>query len=428
MENEETSQNLSEILFKPKFHYEETSMISNSGAPLSNQASARMMRLLESDSRWYRPIHAYAWTVLGGNFKDIDLTLSRIAVSENERSRKECYDTVKEYGPGNWIYEFNYTAQQRYIKARDLEEKGDMIHASHNYRMAARYFAIASYPNLRGDVLASDSYLQALRLYKKMFECDKSYGELQVETIKTPEGPVTGFLHIPDKNKVNPCVIVCGSYEQSLTDFYKLYRDTLRPLGLAAMVVEMPGLGVSEKLSLSYNISVVIDAALDHLKNISCIDSTRIALLGARLGGTACIRSAILNSAKVRALTLIEPGVDTMFTRREVLEQLPLCLRSLYANRLNMDASNWDTVVPQMQAFSLKKQGLISFSGKNTVPTRVWLGGASFTSRDDITLLQNTFKDFIAYFHDEDNHVDFMAQSVKDLRLFLKQTLELDNE
>ena len=319
-------------------------------------------------------------------------------------------------------------AQQRYLIARDLEEKGDMLHASHNYRMAARYFAIASYPNLRGDVLASDSYLQALRLYKKMFECDKTYGYLQVENLKTEEGTVTGFLHIPDKNKVNPCVIVCGSYEQSLTDFYKLYRDTLRPLGLAAFVVEMPGLGVSEKLSLSYDMSVVIDAALEHIKHISCIDSTKVALLGTRLGGTACLRSTILDPSRVRALTLIEPGVDSMFTRRSVLDQLPLCLRSLYANRLNMDAANWDTVVPQMQAFSLKKQGLLSFSGKHSVPTRVWLGGASFTSKEDLDLLQNTFKDFVAFVHDEDNYVDFMSQSLIDLRQFLKQTLELDNE
>ncbi len=117
-----------------------------------------------------------------------------------------------------------------------------------------------------------------------------------------------------------------------------------------------------------------------------------------------------------------------MFTRRQILDQLPLCMRSLYANRLNMDASSWDTVVPQMQAFSLKKQGLISFSGKNPIPTRVWLGGAGFTSKDDLSLLQNTFKDFNAFVHGEDNYVDFMSQSLIDLRQFLKQTLELDNE
>ena len=160
--------NLSEILFKPKHDYIETSLISNSGCPLPDIGDGLHMMGSHFRSLWYRPINRYTWTYLGANCLDVDLALSNIVMSKNPRTRAECFDTIEQYGPGNWIYEFSSIAQKRVMQARLCEESGNLEQASHEYRMASRYFAIASYPNLKGDVLAAQASLLGRKAYRKI--------------------------------------------------------------------------------------------------------------------------------------------------------------------------------------------------------------------------------------------------------------------
>lgn len=151
------SLNLSEVLFKPKFKYAETSVISNSGAQLPKLERKDVS--LGFTPQWYRPISRFLWTWQGGNLMDIDAALSAIASSDAQRSRDECLDTVSDYGGGNWIFEFSSIAQKRAVKGKDLEQRGDLAGAGHQYRMASRYFALAATPRLKGDTLAADAAL-----------------------------------------------------------------------------------------------------------------------------------------------------------------------------------------------------------------------------------------------------------------------------
>ena len=48
--------------------------------------------------------------------------------------------------------------------------------ASHQYRMASRYFAIAAYPNLKGDVLAAESSMYGRKAYREFSLTQKSAG------------------------------------------------------------------------------------------------------------------------------------------------------------------------------------------------------------------------------------------------------------
>lgn len=426
MEGKAESENLSEILFKPHFHYDETSQISNSGAECELKSGSEvLLRHLEFDARWYRPLHVFSWVWQGGSFLDIDDALAKIATATGARSRPHCLDTVKEYGPGHWIYEFNTQAQRRFVLARELEEQGELKRASHNYRMASRYYAIASFPKLRGDTLAAESYMQALRLYRKMFECDDSCGRLMELNIRTEQGTASGFLHLPHQDRVCPCVIICGSYEHALTDFYRFYRDYLYPRGIAALVVELPGLGGSEKLSLTYNTSIVMDAALRDLRDMSCIDANHIALLGIRLGGTACLRCALTNPEKVSALALIEPAVDSMFSDKELLGALPLYMRSLYANRLNLDASQWESVIPQLSILSLKRQGLMQQAEPRKMPLSLYVVKGAFTSRGDVELIRHNFSQCTLNLLESKEYNESIYQALIRIPEFLSSSFDL---
>ncbi|HAR79622.1 MAG TPA: hypothetical protein DCR21_02215 [Succinivibrionaceae bacterium] len=390
MSEKEISQNLSEVLFKPKFNYPETSVISNSGTELTKVSDK--LKTFGFMPDWYRPIHLFSWTLQGGNCLDIEEALANIATSTKERSRPQCFDTVKEYGSGNWIYEFSAIGQRRLLKAKSAEEKNDLLDASHQYRMAARYFAIAAYPYLRGDVLAADADLQSRRAYRSMFKCDPNNGELLEEQIDIGQDkPVTGYLHIPDKNTVQPCLVLAGSYESHPCDFYRLYDNFLRERGIAMFTVEMPGQGASDKLNLNANSSVVIEAAIRHLAKVSCIDSSNIAIMGLNIGANAAMRAAILNEKTVKALVLITPAVNSLFTDSRILDNLPLCLRSLYANRLGIDAGNWESAKPLFKTLSLKTQGLLSSSGGCKVPCYTIEIDSSATTKEDLNLIRNNF-------------------------------------
>lgn len=421
MQEDHSGQNLSEVLFKPKFKFTETSLISNSGIPLPKLS--RKDRSLGFRQGWYRSVNRFLWTWLGGNLLDLDEVLARIAFSRSKRSRPECLDTVSDYCPGNWIYEFSAMAQKRYLRAEELHARGAERLASHNYRMATRYFAIASYPSLRGDSLAGEAALLCRKNYRLMFECDPDNGVMQEPVISSKYGRFSGFLHLPSDNGSYPCVIILGSYEQNISDFYRFYNDYLRPDGIAALMLNLPGLATSEKILLSPDYSVILDAAVQYLKGVLQINSTRLGLMGVRMGGTACIRECTLHPGVFRAIMLFNPAVNSLFTDQHLLNSMPLCMRSLYANRLNLNASDWDTIIPQMQVLSLKKQGLLSSSGVCTTPCLCCAIRDSLTSAEDIKLLKLHFKDFKLESRDNPEAAPFLLHTYQCCRDFFKEKL-----
>ena len=61
---------------------------------------------------WFRMLHRAEWAWHGISPVETEEVLSRIAASEAKRSRPGILDTVAQYGPGNWIYEFSAEAGQ----------------------------------------------------------------------------------------------------------------------------------------------------------------------------------------------------------------------------------------------------------------------------------------------------------------------------
>lgn len=413
------SQNLSETLFKPKFDYPETSMISNSGVDLP--VLSRHDPLLGFHKNFYRPIFKFSWVLSGGNALDIDEAIANVSVSKNMRNREKCFDTVKDYGPGNWIYEFNSIAQRRVTAAHACEEKQDLEGAGHNYRMAARYYAIASYPNLKSDVLALESDTLCRQTYKKVFAVSSSAGVLIEDTFTVSGKKVTGYLHLPDTKQIYPCVICVCTYEQSFSSFYRLFENHFKNAGIAMYVVEMPGIGACEKLNLNDHFSAVIEGSIEHLQTIKSVDSTNIGLFGSGIAGTACIRAAILHQQSVKALGLPAPYVHSFYTDPKILNSLPLCLRSSFCNRLDLDASNWDLVIPRFKAFSLKTQGLLSASGRCAVPTLICATERSVVTKDDIRMLENNFKDVSTLWMENEGYAMFIKTMTKSICSFFAE-------
>lgn len=383
--------NLSEILFKPKHDYIETSLISNSGCPLPDIGDGLHMMGSHFRSLWYRPINRYTWTYLGANCLDVDLALSNIVMSKNPRTRAECFDTIEQYGPGNWIYEFSSIAQKRVMQARLCEESGNLEQASHEYRMASRYFAIASYPNLKGDVLAAQASLLGRKAYRKIFNEVSRTGHYQEEEFTFKGEKISGYLHCVDTKKLQPCVVVVATYESTSTDYYRLFKDYLRKMGIALFIIDMPGMGSAQKLVLDEQSSDLVEAAIEHLQKLKFIDTTEIGLYGYRFSANAAARLTLLRPDLVKALALVSPAIHSAYLNQKVLNSMSLATRSSLANRLNADASNWAVIVPQLQTLSLKVQGLIGYHASNKTPTLSIYTPVDLKYNDDRDMVSKAF-------------------------------------
>ena len=383
--------NLSEILFKPKHDYIETSLISNSGCPLPDIGDGLHMMGSHFRSLWYRPINRYTWTYLGANCLDVDLALSNIVMSKNPRTRAECFDTIEQYGPGNWIYEFSSIAQKRVMQARLCEESGNLEQASHEYRMASRYFAIASYPNLKGDVLAAQASLLGRKAYRKIFNEVSRTGHYQEEEFTFKGEKISGYLHCVDTKKLQPCVVVVATYESTSTDYYRLFKDYLRKMGIALFIIDMPGMGSAQKLVLDEQSSDLVEAAIEHLQKLKFIDTTAIGLYGYRFSANAAARLTLLRPDLVKALALVSPAIHSAYLNQKVLNSMSLATRSSLANRLNADASNWAVIVPQLQTLSLKVQGLIGYHASNKTPTLSIYTPVDLKYNDDRDMVSKAF-------------------------------------
>ena len=383
--------NLSEILFKPKHDYIETSLISNSGCPLPDIGDGLHMMGSHFRSLWYRPINRYTWTYLGANCLDVDQALSNIVMSKNPRTRAECFDTIEQYGPGNWIYEFSSIAQKRVMQARLCEESGNLEQASHEYRMASRYFAIASYPNLKGDVLAAQASLLGRKAYRKIFNEVSRTGHYQEEEFTFKGEKISGYLHCVDTKKLQPCVVVVATYESTSTDYYRLFKDYLRKMGIALFIIDMPGMGSAQKLVLDEQSSDLVEAAIEHLQKLKFIDTTAIGLYGYRFSANAAARLTLLRPDLVKALALVSPAIHSAYLNQKVLNSMSLATRSSLANRLNADASNWAVIVPQLQTLSLKVQGLIGYHASNKTPTLSIYTPVDLKYNDDRDMVSKAF-------------------------------------
>ncbi len=355
---EEEALNLSERLFSKVRKVQETSTISNSAGSLADGEGEQVLIEGVCSRAWYRIIRRSYWIWQGADPIELEEIFSRIATGTGVRSREDKLDTLQGYAPGNWIYEFSQVAGEYFKKGKSLEQQGDRHGARKAYLRAARYYSIASYPHLKGDELAEQAQLQGNQAYREA-------GHLMPVPLKILDIPfrdksINGYLHLPTDDHVVPVVMVSGSIDSLQIDFYRFYEQFLAPNGIGMLTLDMPGIGYSSQFPLVQDTSRLHQAALHYLRDqVPFVDNQRIGMVGVRLGGNVAARLAYLEPTHLKTVACIGPGLNQFFTEPQLFNQASPMLRASLANRLGMDAANWDELQPQCQIFSLKRQGLV---------------------------------------------------------------------
>lgn len=362
-----SEKNLSETLFnKVQPHkIRETSTISNSGAPyLCEPQEQHLIDGLCTPS-WFRILRRAFWIWQGAEPLEVEEMLARIATSDGERTNPQQLDTVQGFVPGNWCYEWSQLAGEHNRKAKDAEEAGQQRTARKEYFLAARYYLIASYPFLKGDELAEQAQIQANIAYRD----GGRFLPVPLKELKVPfrGKEIKGYLHLPHDDHPVPLVMVTGAIDSSQLDFIRLYEKVLAPLGIGMLSLDLPGCGYSSHWPLVQDSSRLHQAVLQYLKNVPWVDDQRIGMVGFRLGGNVAVRLSYLEQLRLKAVVCVGPGMHNYFTDPTQFALSPPMMRACLANRLNMDAADWDGLQKSCQVFSLKRQGLAGVT-KTRVP------------------------------------------------------------
>lgn len=355
---QEEALNLSERLFSKVRKVQETSTISNSAEALGEHEGEQVLIEGICSNAWYRIIRRSYWIWQGADPIELEDILSHIATGTGVRSREEKLDTLQGYAPGNWIYEFSQVAGEYFKKGKSLEQEGDLSGARKAYLRATRYYSIASYPHLKGDELAEQAQLQGNQAYREAGRLMPV--PLKILTIPFRDKEINGYLHLPTDAHVVPVVMVSGSIDSLQIDFYRFYEQYLAPNGIGMLTLDMPGIGYSSQFPLVQDTSRLHQAALHYLREeVPFVDNQRIGMVGVRLGGNVAARLAYLEPTHLKTVACIGPGLNQFFVEPELFNQASPMLRASLANRLGMDAANWNELQPQCQIFSLKRQGLV---------------------------------------------------------------------
>ncbi|WAT01305.1 esterase FrsA [Rouxiella chamberiensis] len=347
--------NLSETLFKPRFNYPETSTLV---ARSDREAFADIHSALEGDTApsWYRVINRLMWLWRGIDPIEVEEVLSRIAVSTAERTDPQKLDTVVGYRSGNWIYEWSNQAMIWQQKAQDQQ---DNQKASEYWLRAANLYSIAGYPHIKGDALAE----QAEVLANKAFEKSTEGAPYKLKEFSLPvEGskPIIGFVHLPNEGTAPvPAVLVCGSLDTLQSDYHRLFRSYLAPLGIAMVTIDMPSVGFSSHSKLTQDTSVLHQQVLAQLDKIPWVNATRIAVFGTRFGGNVAVRLAYLEPRRLRAVACLGPVVHQLLTDPACQKRVPAMYMDVLASRIGMPYASNAALRVELNRYSLKMQGLL---------------------------------------------------------------------
>ena len=349
------SENLSVTLFKIQKQALETSGL------IPYLPSSLEQISVKTERRWYRELRRPQWIWQGVEPIELESILSRIAVSDKNRTRDEWLDTVSGYHAGNWAYEWIHAGMRHQKSASELQ--GDA--AAEACFKASLYFSIAGYPHIKGDNLATQSQVLANQAYD-MAAKQTSH---KIEKIQIPyKGKkITCYLHLPHTEKPLPVVIVSGGMDSLQTDMWRLYRDFLAPNNIAMLTLDMPSVGHSSYWPLTEDSSCLHQAVLNHLPNIPWVDRFHAAVMGFRFGGNVALRLSFLEPDRLKACVALGAPIHHILSNSAQLKKMPKMYLDVLASRLGKKVVDINSLTSQMQAWSLKNQGFLSGGRKTSV-------------------------------------------------------------
>jgi esterase FrsA len=329
------------------------------------------------------------WSWAGPGFSQIEAALDNMKSSTAPRRNPEQYDTVTQYGPGHWVYEFVVLGDAAMSKALALEAAGEVDAAREAFMEASSFYQIGKFPYTRdGDwEYYRASYEQSMEAYERAGRLF----ETPLETVELPYqgGIIRGYLHLPAPSfeVPYPLVIASGGIDVFKVENYPLAK-LMNEKGVAVVVLDIPGVGESNFVPSEPTHDQVFRDMLTLLERDPRIDASRAAVFATSFGGNAAARVAFTDERFVAVVAACAPVHDAFNQPVWAIRLAPASLvmsvmeRLISPLRLDVLADRLGFSLPLREAdyteyavrsagFSLVDQGLVSTGKKTKVPLLV---------------------------------------------------------
>jgi 2,6-dihydroxypseudooxynicotine hydrolase len=190
----------------------------------------------------------------------------------------------------DWGPEWMKTAEAHEAMGELALQEGRRISAVASYLDAARSYHLAYFLSVDDE----EAHAHGLA---KMVECHDRvlpFMEPSVEkiTIPFPQSGLKALLSIPSGDGPHPVVMFLPGLDSTKEQRHG-GRGSLLRRGMAVLSLDGPGQGeISPKLPIRHDYEVAISAAIDALESQPRIDTGRVGLIGASLGGYYACRAA----------------------------------------------------------------------------------------------------------------------------------------
>jgi len=325
----------------------------------------------------YRLLHVDHWVETGLEREDIESAFNTMRSSKKPRYKKE-YDTVSEYGPGNWVYEFEQFGDRYFKEAKASENNGEGQKAKRLYIKASMYYKVAAFPGITREW--NPTYQAVENVYKKCLLAYEKYGQFLAYSIErvttTIDGTdIFGYLHLPQaaSNGSVPLVVLTNGTDFFMTELYS-FTEKFLDAGFGVFVFDIPGIGASHKITLKPGVegTNLHRAFLSELSKDSRIDNNKIGLFGKSLGGNVATRLAFTEESDTIkfVVNMCGPVDGVSQVPIDVLrENFPaMTFDALLARFSDAKERNEQAIITGLRGLGLIYTGLIKEGIKTRVP------------------------------------------------------------
>ncbi|KAK5996282.1 Hydrolase ORFZ [Cladobotryum mycophilum] len=241
----------------------------------------------------------------------------------------EAVGQIKDGDPESWEKAWAIQAQRAEALAEEARASGDRLSARQAYLRASNYTRAAAYmrpgegPN-RPDPRHTSVCEKVHSLFRKaaaLFDCGVEYLSIPFNDDNAKDTTsinFPGILYLPPANKrlpgKIPILIATGGADALQEELYYMHPASGPELGYAVVTFEGPGQGLTlrrDNIKMRPDWEVVIAAVLDHLEALAKsrpdldLDTSRIAIAGASLGGYFALRAAA--DSRIKACVALDP-------------------------------------------------------------------------------------------------------------------------
>jgi esterase FrsA len=284
---------------------------------------------------------------------------------------REAFASIKTTDKDEWAAAFMAVADRYMAEAKSLEGS-DPAKANTNYIRAWRLYSFGRWP-----VPASPGKQRSYAKAMEAFRTHARFWDPPLEIVRIPfEGSeIIGYLRLP-KNTQSPAPLVLAisgldSRKEDLSENF----SAILPYGIGFFAVDGPGTGQAP-IKVSPTADRMFSRVLDYLQTRPEVDKTRIAVHGVSWGGYWGTKLAIVERARLKAVSAQSPAAHLFF-------QKDYMLNSMFGNREYLfdhapafmsvveGVNNVDDMVAKFPKLSLVDQQLL---GKPTAPMLIVTG------------------------------------------------------